>query len=271
MMSSPLPCGMPSMMSTRTTSASSRSAILCASVAPTFPAPTTVTFLFMKPSRENTTTILNPGEFEGAEPPHLKEGWEQAKPYPLASPGMMDDRRSSPTPRPSRDDGRRRRRRSRSPVCSLLEWTAAKEASAHALSSRHGARRRCQGHDQGREAPGPRPAHHPLHRRRRHRPRHLARPRVRVLDAAVEKAYGGKRKIAWMEVYAGEKAFKQDRQLAARRDGRGLQGVPGRHQGAAHHPGRRRDPLAERGAAPDAGPLRLPAARPLRSRACRPP
>jgi len=30
-----------------------------------------------------------------------------------------------------------------------------------------------------------------------------------VLDAAVEKAYGGKRKIAWMEVYAGEKAFTQ--------------------------------------------------------------
>ena len=29
----------------------------------------------------------------------------------------------------------------------------------------------------------------------------------RVLDAAVEKAYGGKKKIAWMEVYAGEKAF----------------------------------------------------------------
>ena len=27
-----------------------------------------------------------------------------------------------------------------------------------------------------------------------------------VLDAAVEKAYGGKRKIAWMEVYSGEKA-----------------------------------------------------------------
>ena len=29
----------------------------------------------------------------------------------------------------------------------------------------------------------------------------------RVFDAAVEKAYGGKRKIAWYEVYAGEKAF----------------------------------------------------------------
>ncbi|QDU57342.1 NADP-dependent isocitrate dehydrogenase [Aeoliella mucimassa] len=30
---------------------------------------------------------------------------------------------------------------------------------------------------------------------------------VRVLDAAVEKAYGGERKIAWLEVLAGEKAF----------------------------------------------------------------
>ncbi len=32
---------------------------------------------------------------------------------------------------------------------------------------------------------------------------------VRVLDAAVEKAYQGKRKIIWKEVYAGEKAFKK--------------------------------------------------------------
>ncbi|HMM47970.1 MAG TPA: NADP-dependent isocitrate dehydrogenase [Thiobacillaceae bacterium] len=30
----------------------------------------------------------------------------------------------------------------------------------------------------------------------------------RVVDAAVAKAYGGKRQIAWMEVYAGEKAVK---------------------------------------------------------------
>jgi isocitrate dehydrogenase len=35
------------------------------------------------------------------------------------------------------------------------------------------------------------------------------RASVRVLDAAVEKAYGGKRQIAWMEVYAGEKSFTQ--------------------------------------------------------------
>ncbi|RMH46233.1 MAG: NADP-dependent isocitrate dehydrogenase [Gammaproteobacteria bacterium] len=30
----------------------------------------------------------------------------------------------------------------------------------------------------------------------------------KVVDAAVEKAYGGKRKIAWMEIFAGEKANK---------------------------------------------------------------
>ncbi len=35
------------------------------------------------------------------------------------------------------------------------------------------------------------------------------RASVRVLDAAVEKAYGGKRKLEWMEVLAGEKAFNQ--------------------------------------------------------------
>jgi isocitrate dehydrogenase len=31
----------------------------------------------------------------------------------------------------------------------------------------------------------------------------------RVFDAAVEKAYGGKKRIAWLEVYAGEKSFNQ--------------------------------------------------------------
>ncbi|MFZ0978017.1 MAG: NADP-dependent isocitrate dehydrogenase [Candidatus Acidiferrales bacterium] len=31
----------------------------------------------------------------------------------------------------------------------------------------------------------------------------------RVFDAAVEKVFGGKRKIAWLEIYAGEKSFNQ--------------------------------------------------------------
>ncbi len=38
--------------------------------------------------------------------------------------------------------------------------------------------------------------------------RDIWRASVRVFDAAVEKAYGGTRKIHWMEVYAGEKPFK---------------------------------------------------------------
>lgn len=36
------------------------------------------------------------------------------------------------------------------------------------------------------------------------------RASVRVLDAAVEKAYKGKKKITWMEVLAGEKSFKKN-------------------------------------------------------------
>ena len=38
--------------------------------------------------------------------------------------------------------------------------------------------------------------------------RDIWRASVRVFDAAVAKAYGGKRKIHWMEVFAGEKSFK---------------------------------------------------------------
>ena len=30
----------------------------------------------------------------------------------------------------------------------------------------------------------------------------------KVFDAAVEKAYNGKKKIAWMEIFAGDKAVK---------------------------------------------------------------
>jgi isocitrate dehydrogenase len=84
------------------------------------------------------------------------------------------------------------------------------------------------------------------------------RASVRVLDAAVEKAYGGKKKIAWHEVYAGEKAFKKlfdnwlpDETVEDFRStswaSRGRS--PPRRQG---------HPLAQRGAAPDARPLRLP-------------
>jgi isocitrate dehydrogenase len=39
--------------------------------------------------------------------------------------------------------------------------------------------------------------------------RDIWRASVRVFDAAIEYAYGDKRKVEWMEVYAGEKAFQK--------------------------------------------------------------
>ncbi|WP_321572377.1 isocitrate/isopropylmalate family dehydrogenase [Ramlibacter tataouinensis] len=82
------------------------------------------------------------------------------------------------------------------------------------------------------------------------------------MDAAVAKAYGGKKKIHWMEVYAGEKSTKStgpdvwlpDETLQAVREY--VVSIKGRH-----HAGRRRHPLAQCGPAPGARPLRLPAPR----------
>jgi isocitrate dehydrogenase len=39
--------------------------------------------------------------------------------------------------------------------------------------------------------------------------RDIWRASVRVFDAAIQKAYAGKRKVHWMEVFAGEKSFRQ--------------------------------------------------------------
>ena len=77
----------------------------------------------------------------------------------------------------------------------------------------------------------------------------------RVFDAAVEKAYGGKRKVAWFEVLAGEKAYRQTQNWlpddTVKADGR----LPRLHQGTADHARRRRHPLPQRRAAPVDGPL----------------
>src|SRR3984957_9256561 len=54
--------------------------------------------------------------------------------------------------------------------------------------------------------------------------RDIWRASQRVFDAAVEKAYGGKREVKWFEIFAGEKAFRQfstwlpDDSVAAARD-----------------------------------------------------
>jgi isocitrate dehydrogenase len=83
---------------------------------------------------------------------------------------------------------------------------------------------------------------------------------VRVLDAAVEKASGGAKKIAWMEVFAGETAKNKFDNWLARRHRRSVQGIPCRHQRPADHAGRRRHPLAQCRAAANARSLRLPPA-----------
>ena len=54
--------------------------------------------------------------------------------------------------------------------------------------------------------------------------------------------------------------LQADGRLAARGHARRLPRVPGRHQGPAHHAGRRRHPQPQRRAAPDPRPLRVPAA-----------
>ena len=89
------------------------------------------------------------------------------------------------------------------------------------------------------------------------------RASVRVFDAAVAKAYGGARAIEWLEVLAGEKAFKQtgnwlpEETLAAFR--KYLVGI----KGPADDAGRRRHPIAQRRAAAGTRSLRVPAARSL--------
>ena len=88
-----------------------------------------------------------------------------------------------------------------------------------------------------------------------------------VMDAAAAK-HG--KTIAWKEVLAGEKAFNETGELAARRDRRHLPRVPHRHQGPAHHAGRWRHPQPQRRAAPDPRPLRVPAPGALVHRVCRP-
>jgi len=53
---------------------------------------------------------------------------------------------------------------------------------------------------------------------------------VRVFDAAVKKAYKGKKKIAWMEVFAGRRR-SSGLTLVAGRYGGGVSGIFGRDQG----------------------------------------
>ena len=111
-----------------------------------------------------------------------------------------------------------------------------------------------------RQAAGPRRPDRSLHRGRRHRPRHLARQRARARRRGRRRPTAASgRSPGWRSTPARRRSRKFE-DLAARRDRRRLPRVPGRHQGPAHHADRRRHPLAQRRAAPDARSLRLPAA-----------
>ena len=79
--------------------------------------------------------------------------------------------------------------------------------------------------------------------------RDIWRASARVFDAAVEKAYKGKRKIHWMEVYAGEKSFKMFKNWLPDETVAGVHGISGGHQRPAHDSHRRRLSFIERSAA----------------------
>ena len=78
-----------------------------------------------------------------------------------------------------------------------------------------------------------------------------------VFDAAVRRAYGGKRQHRLARGPRRREGQEPAQQLAARRDPGGHRPAPRGHQGPAHHAGRRRLPLAQRGAPPEARSLRL--------------
>ena len=113
-----------------------------------------------------------------------------------------------------------------------------------------------------RRARRPRQPDRPLHRRRRHRPRHLEAS-VRVFDAAVAKAFGGKQQDRLVRGAGGREGQGAVQRVAAERHDRGGQALQGRDQGPADDAGRRRHPQPERHAAPGARPLRLRAPGPL--------
>ena len=97
---------------------------------------------------------------------------------------------------------------------------------------------------------------HPIYRRRRHGARHLEGLSTGLRRRSRE----GLRRQAHHPLVRDlcrRKGFSALRQLAARRLGSRRARPESLHQGTADHAGRRRHPLAQRGPAPDARPLRL--------------
>ena len=79
----------------------------------------------------------------------------------------------------------------------------------------------------------------------------------RVLDAAVEKAYGGQKGIIWYEIFAGEKANNEFGEWLPEKTVQAARDFQVAIKGPLTTPGRRRHPQPERRAAPAPRPLRL--------------
>lgn len=72
-----------------------------------------------------------------------------------------------------------------------------------------------------------------------------------VVDAAIRKAYGGKRRIEWKEVLAGERAFNATGSWLPDETMENFSGIPGRNQRSVDNSCRRVNPFVERSTASD--------------------
>lgn len=66
-----------------------------------------------------------------------------------------------------------------------------------------------------------------------------------IVDAAVRKAYGGKRHIEWLEVLAGERAFNETGSWLPEANDAGISGISGRNQRSVDYTSWRWNPFVE--------------------------
>ena len=90
--------------------------------------------------------------------------------------------------------------------------------------------------------------------------RDIWRASQRVFDAAVEKAYGGKRAVKWFEIFAGEKAFREFKNWLPDDSVKAATDLRVSIKGPLTTPGGWWHPFAQRRAAADHGSVRLRAA-----------
>ncbi len=79
----------------------------------------------------------------------------------------------------------------------------------------------------------------------------------KVVDAAVQKAYSGKKKIQWLEILAGEKGFHQTGEWLPEQTLEAIAAPCRGHQGTAHHAGGKGHSKRQCHPSPETGPLCL--------------